>query len=209
MRDQKEREGLDRTAFTTDDAAAGAAELRERGVAAGGPVAFGRPVPLPGGGEAEARFQVFHWPKEERPSGLGIFACQHLTRENVWIPELQSHANGASRLVRIEVLARDPAAAAAHMARLIDRAAEPEADGAIRVPSGGGRADFVFLSRAQLTARHPGVALDGLPEEGSAALVIGTKDLAAAARATGTAANDVVAVPPARATGVLLRFVPD
>ncbi|WP_270937125.1 VOC family protein, partial [Falsiroseomonas oryzae] len=147
------REGLDRGAFTTDDAAAGAAELRARGLAATGPVAFGRPVQLPGGGEAEARFNVFQWPKEERPAGLGIFACQHLTRENVWIPELQRHANGASRILRVEVLARDPAAAAAQMARLIDRAVAPELDGALRVPTGGGRADFVFLTRAQLAAR--------------------------------------------------------
>jgi catechol 2,3-dioxygenase-like lactoylglutathione lyase family enzyme len=203
------REGLDRAAFTTDDAAKGVEELRSKGLAAVGPIAFGRPVTLPGGGEAEARFNVFQWPKEQRPAGLGIFCCQHLTRENVWIPELQRHANGASRLVRLEVLARDPAAAAAHMARLLDRTAEREADGAYRVPSGGRRADLVFLTRAQLAARHPGVPLDGLPEEGGAALVLGTKDMAAAARALGVAAGATVAAAPARATGVLVRFVAD
>lgn len=200
-----EREGLDRAAFTTDDAAAGAEELRSKGLAAVGPISFGRPVTLPAGGEAEARFQVFQWPKEERPAGLGIFACQHLTRESVWIPELQSHANGATRLLRIEVLARDPAAAAAHMARLIDREVEQEPDGALRVASGGGRADFVFLDRARLATRHPGAALEGLPEKGGAALVIGTRDPAAAAALLG--GSPVVA--PSRATGVLLRFVPD
>lgn len=197
------REGLDRAAFTAVDAAGAAEELRAKGLAPTGPVSFGRPVPLPGGGEAEARFNVIQWPRTERPAGLGIFACQHLTRENVWIPELQSHANGATRLVRIEVLARDPAAAAAHMARLIDREVLRDADGAMRVPSGGGRADFVFLDRATLAARHPGAALDGLPEEGGAAVVIGTRDLAAAKRVAGEI------VPPLRATGVLLHFVAD
>jgi hypothetical protein len=111
--------------------------------------------------------------------------------------------------VRVEVLARDPAAAAAQMAQLIDRTAEADADGAIRVPSGGGRADFVFLTRAQLAARHPGIALDGLPEEGGAALVLGTRDMAAAAKAIGSAAGTIVGAAPSRATGVLLRFVPD
>jgi hypothetical protein len=202
------REGLDRAAFTATDAAAGAEEVRARGFAATGPVAFGRPVPLPGGGEAEARFNVFQWPRDQRPADLGIFACQHLTRGNVWIPELQSHANGATRIVRIEVLARDPEAAAAHLGKLIDRAAEREADGAFRVPSGSTRGDIVFLDRATLAARHPGVALDGLPEEGGAALVLGTKDMAAAAKALGTAPGATVAAPPSRATGVLLRFVP-
>jgi hypothetical protein len=76
------------------------------------------------------------------------------------------------------------------------------------VPTGSTRGDFVFLTRAQLAARHPGVALDGLPEEGGAALVLGTRDMAAAARALGTAPGATVAVAPTRATGVLLRFVP-
>jgi len=189
------REGLDRAAFTTDDAAAGAEELRARGLAAVGPIAFGRPVSLPDGGEAEARFQVFQWPPEERPAGLGIFACQHLTRENVWIPALQSHSNGAIRLMRIEILARDAAGAAAQMARLIARDAVRDPDGAMRVPSGPGRADLVFLDRATLAARHPGVSLDGLPDEGGAALVIGTRGA------------PPPPVPPARGTGVLLDFV--
>jgi hypothetical protein len=203
------REGLDRAAFTTDDAAAGAAELRAKGIAAVGPIAFGRPVPLPGGAEAEARFEVFQWPKEERPAGLGLFACAHLTREHVWLPSLQSHPNGASRILRVEVLARDPAGAAAQMARLLDRGAEAEADGAYRVATGRGRADLVFLSRAALAARHPGVPTDGLPEEGGAALVLGTRDMAAAARALGSPPGAPVAAPARRATGLLLRFEPD
>src|SRR5919112_5253042 len=91
-------EGIERIAFTTTDAAGGAAEVRRRGYEPIGPVDFGRPVQLPGGGEAEARFSVFHWPVDEAPGGLRIFACQHKTREAVWIPELQKHANGARRL---------------------------------------------------------------------------------------------------------------
>src|SRR5215212_7876599 len=87
-------EGIERIAFTTTDAAGGADEVRRRGYEPIGPVDFGRPVKLPGGGEAEARFSVFHWPVDEAPGGLRIFACQHKTREAVWIPELQKHANG-------------------------------------------------------------------------------------------------------------------
>ncbi len=48
-------EGIERTAFTSDDAAGGVAELKSRGVDAVGPVDFGRPVDLPGGGKGEAR----------------------------------------------------------------------------------------------------------------------------------------------------------
>lgn len=203
------REGIDRVAFTATDAEAGAAALLARGLAATGPLDFGRPVDLPGGGKTEARFRTVQWPADERPGDVGIFACQHLTREAVWIPELQRHANTAQRLVRIEILAADPPAAAARMARLIDSKAEAEADGAQRVASGGGRADFLFLDRTMLATRHPGVPLDGLPAEGSACLAIHVADLAAARRAiTGPAiaGDGRITLPVAAGTGMLVEL---
>jgi catechol 2,3-dioxygenase-like lactoylglutathione lyase family enzyme len=202
------REGLERAAFTTDDAAAGVEELRARGIEATGPVHFGRPVSLPDGTQAEARFNVFQWPPEEKPGGLRIFACQHLTRGNVWIPSLQSHANGAARILRLEVLTADPARAAMHMAKLLDGTVEPEPDGAQRVPTGRGRADLVFLDRAMLAARHTGVSLEGLPAEGAAVLVLGTKDAQATARILGSAPGAALAVPATSASGIILRFLP-
>lgn len=202
------REGLERCAFTTDDAAAGAEELRARGLAATGPVHFGRPVTLPDGGTAEARFNVFQWPLEERPGGLRIFACEHLTRENVWIPALQSHANGADRIIRVEVLTADPAHAAMHMARLLDRDVVPEPDGAQCVPTGTSRADLVFLDRATLATRHQDVSLEGLPAEGAAVLVLGTRDPEGAARALGIQAGVPLAVLAGGANGIVLLFLP-
>jgi hypothetical protein len=38
----------------------------------------------------------------------------------------------------------------------------------VAVPSGGDRADFVFLTKDQLGKRYPGVSLAGLPERGGA-----------------------------------------
>src|SRR5690606_33148238 len=108
---------------------------------------------------------TFVWPVEERPGGLRVFACQHLTREYVWIPELTEHANTAYRIDRVEMLSPDPGKAAAHMGRLIDRTPERLEDGALRVATGSGRGDFVFLDRAMLDRRHPGVPLDGIPDE--------------------------------------------
>ena len=204
------REGMERVALTALDAAKGVEELKARGITATGPVDFGRPVDLPGGKTGEARFRTLFWPAEERPGGVRLFACQHLTRETVWIPELMRHANTAERLVRVEVLTRDAKGAAEHMARFIDGAPLREADGAWRVASGGGRADFVFLDRATLAKRHPGIALEGLGEEGAAAMIIKAKSLAAAAKAVSTAGRasaDRVTVPPAEANGVLLAFV--
>ena len=203
------REGLERVAFTAVDSAAGVEELKARGIAATGPVDFGRPVPLPDGGSTEARFRVMHWPVDERPGGLRIFACQHLTREAVWIKSLQTHANTARRLMEVEMLTPDPKAAAAQMTRLIDRPAVALADGAIRVPSGGNRADFIFVDRAVLAKRHPGIELAGLPDEGAVGLRIAVADAAAAAKAVGAAGiagARSVTVPPSAATGVMITF---
>lgn len=206
-----EREGIERTAFTARDAAAGAAELRARGLDAIGPVSFGRPVDLPGGGTADANFSVFRWPLDQRPAGMRIFACQHHTREAVWIPELQRHANGAGRIARVDLLSADPKAAADHMAGLIDQPATREADGSYRVPSGSTRADFVFLDSAILASRYPANVLAGLPASGAVGLVIATSDIAAAAQALGAAGvshDGAVIAPPSAATGVIVSFVP-
>jgi len=206
----KVREGIERTAFTTDDAAAGADELKARGLAPLGPVHFGRPVDLPGGGKGEARFNVFRWPLHESPGDMRIFACQHLTRGTVWIPELQSHANGAARIARIVIVSREPKAAAEHMGRLIDEPVSQARD-AWRVPSGGKRADFVFSDAATFAKYYPDAVRAGAAPEGAAAIVIATTDLAAATKALGSlgiAHDGAVSVPAAAANGVVVSFVP-
>ena len=204
------RDGIERTAFTTDDAAGGAAELKARGLEPLGPVHFGRPVDLPGGGTGEAKFNVFRWPLDQNPGGMRIFACQHLTRETVWIPELQSHANGARRIARIEILTADPEAAAKKMAGLIDEPATKTPDG-WRVPSGGKRADFLFYDAAGFAARYPAAVREGAAAEGAVAIVIATGDLAKAKAASAAIAHgeETVSVPASRANGVVISFIPN
>jgi glyoxalase-like protein len=205
----KNREGIERTAFTTDNAAAGAAELKARGLEPLGPVHFGRPVELPNGGTGEAKFNVFRWPLAESPGGMRIFACQHLTRNTVWIPELQKHANGASRIVAIEILAADPKAAAEHMSRLIDEPVS-SAQGVWRVPSGGRRADLLFYDATSFAKRYPAAVRMGAAPEGAATLVICTTDLAAATKALGTvgvAHDGIVSAPASVANGTIVSFV--
>jgi hypothetical protein len=206
---ERSGEGIERIAFTAVDSADGAEEIRARGYVPIGPTDFERPVTMPNGTVSAARFRTFQWPTAEAPGGVRIFACQHKTRETVWIPELMKHANGAKRLKQVLIVTPDPAQDAAHLSRMIDRDGKAEADGAVTVPSGGDRADFVFLTRDQLGKRYPGVSLAGLPERGGAGLVIAA-DLAAAEKALGTtgvrSASGVV-VPPASGNGTLLAFV--
>jgi catechol 2,3-dioxygenase-like lactoylglutathione lyase family enzyme len=202
-------EGIERVAFTAVDAAAGAEEIRVRGLAPVGPTDFERPVTMPDGGLSAAKFRTFLWPNAEAPAAMRIFACQHKTRETVWIPELMKHPNGAKRLRQILLVAPQPAREAEHLALLIDREPRREADGAIAVPSGEGRADFVFMTREQLGKRYPGVPLAGLPERAAAGLLIAA-DLNAAEKALGAngiRSGQTICVPPSAANGTMIAFV--
>jgi hypothetical protein len=204
------REGIERVAFTAVDSAAGAEEIRGRGFEPIGPTDFERPVTMPDGSQSAAKFRTFQWPVAEAPGGLRIFACQHKTRETVWIPELMKHANGAKRLRQVLAVSPEPTKDAAHMARLIDREITSATDGATVVPSGSDRADFVFLTLEQLSRRYPGVALTGLPERGSAGLVLASGDLTATEKALGgigVRSGGGICVAPAAANGTLLAFV--
>ena len=203
-------EGIERVAFTAVDSAAGAEEIRGRGFEPVGPTDFERPVTMPDGSLSAAKFRIFQWPVTEAPAGMRIFACQHKTRETVWIPELMKHANAAKRLKQVLVVSPEPAKDAAHMARMIDREVTPASDGAVVVPSGSDRADFVYLTQKQFGARYPGVGLTGLSESGGAGLVIVSGDLAATEKAlggSGIRSGNGICVTPKAANGTLLAFV--
>jgi hypothetical protein len=93
---------------------------------------------------------------------------------------------------------------------MIDREVRAEPDGAVAVPSGSDRADFVFITKEQLGRRYPEVSLAGLPERGAAGLVLATSDLATAEKAvggSGVRSAGAVCVAPAAANGTLLVFV--
>ena len=89
-------DGLAALALATDDADATYAALRAQGVQARAPMELSRPVE---GGVA--RFRLVQIDDS-------LFVCQHLTRELVWRPEWQSHANGATELARVALAAKEP-----------------------------------------------------------------------------------------------------
>jgi hypothetical protein len=84
-------DGLAALALATPDADASYRELLAQGVAAQPPMDLARPVEIDGRLEM-ARFRLVQVSQER-------FFCQHLTRELLWRPQWQSHANGARELV--------------------------------------------------------------------------------------------------------------
>jgi len=93
-------EGLAALALAADNADVAYAALRAQGVQARLPMELSRPVQ---GGVA--RFRLL---QIDGTPGCSLFVCQHLTRELVWRPEWQAHANGANELVRVALAAKEP-----------------------------------------------------------------------------------------------------
>jgi catechol 2,3-dioxygenase-like lactoylglutathione lyase family enzyme len=206
-----DREGPYAAALATDDAVAAAAALAARGLKVGAPVRFSRPVAL-ADGTHDAKFVVTHIDASETP-GASMFFCQHLTRDLVWRPEWQRHANGATGIAGVLAVAPDPAAVAARYRRLV---------GEGRVAIVPGRATVAFgdcamtiVPEAAAAALSAGVA--PAPAAAPVRLVgftLRTADLAGAAALLAragiahTAAPGMVVVHPAAAHGAVLSFVP-
>jgi hypothetical protein len=168
-------EGLGAIALATGDAAGLHAGLAADGVAAEGPLDFSRPVE----GLGEARFRIVQFPADASP-GCRMFACQHYTRELVWRPEYQAHANGAQEIAAIAVVAEDPAAAAASYARLLGAPPQPIAEGLL-VQTGS--APIAIASRWKLGHRLQGAGLPLRTRPLVAALFVRVADRARAASA--------------------------
>ena len=97
-------EGLAALALATPDADASYRDLLAQGVAAQPPMDLARPVELRGE-QRTARFRLVQVSRE-------VFLCQHLTRELVWRPEWQSHANAATELRAVDFPSAAPFAGA-------------------------------------------------------------------------------------------------
>ncbi|MBS0532860.1 MAG: VOC family protein [Proteobacteria bacterium] len=104
--------GLTGLAFRADDPAMVYDILRARGLPALEPLPFQRPVALPDGTSADARFTIVRFPAGTVPNGRSFF-CHHHTPELVWRPEWQVHRNGALGVAEFAIAAHEPSRTAA------------------------------------------------------------------------------------------------
>jgi catechol 2,3-dioxygenase-like lactoylglutathione lyase family enzyme len=130
------------------------AELTALGYSVAPPRDLARPVHLPGG-DRDARFINVGLPPIA-PEAIGFFACQHLTRDLVWRPEWEGHANGAERVAGAIVVHPSPAALQPTYAKLFGAAARLDADGLV-VTLGGDA--ISILAPEAFTRRFPGISI--------------------------------------------------
>ena len=180
-------EGLGAVALATDDAGALQAGLAADGIVAEAPLDFARPV----GNLGDARFRILQVPPDASP-GCRTFACQHFTRELVWRPEYQNHANGALAIAALAVVAEDPAAAATRYGLLLGARPQAIAEGLL-VQTGS--APIALASRWKLGHRLHGVGLPLRPRPLVAALFVRVADRARTAAILRKNGLQAVALP--------------
>lgn len=199
-------DGLERIALRARDAQRLADELAGRGIAATGPLDFGRPVDLPAGGRSEARFRTVFWPVDKRPGGARLFACEHLTPDVVWLPELTRHANTAERLVEVTLVTPSAAADAALLADMLDAPAEAGAAG-WRVATAPGAAAIRCVAREPLLAARPELDATQVAARGTiVTIAVASLEAAVAAAPGAMRAASRAIVPASAANGVAVVF---
>jgi catechol 2,3-dioxygenase-like lactoylglutathione lyase family enzyme len=125
-------EGVVGVAAATPSAAAAREAWRVAGFDPGEVVAFSRPVERPGGVRTEARFETVSLPKDTLPA-LSLFACEQLTREAVWLPELMSHSNTVVAIRKLSLSVSDPVAASRQWARAFPGSVTSSIAGGVRI----------------------------------------------------------------------------
>jgi catechol 2,3-dioxygenase-like lactoylglutathione lyase family enzyme len=183
-------EGLAAIALRTDSAKGAYTEMLWAGFAPSDPVEFSRPVELPEG-RRDARFRVSMAALDRTPGGR-MFVCEHLTRDVVWRPEYQRHANGATEIAAVAIVNDDVAGAARPYERLVAAKAEPIAEGLV-VRTGG--ASIAFATAHSLAAKLPKVRVSARPAPFMAALFIRVPDRDAAAAALAAGGLETARMP--------------
>jgi hypothetical protein len=203
-----EGDGIVAAAVAIPDAAAAHAAWERAGLDPEQAISFSRSVHRPGGKTVEAKFEVVNLPRTAVP-GAALFACGHLTRDAVWLPELLEHANTAVALRKITIAAQDLRHTADAWARALVGSAVATDAGSARIAVGqhvveildGGTAAGRLGLKA-MPARAKAVAL----EFAVADLDACRKHLAANG-VDARAGADGIAVAPEAACGVALTMV--
>ena len=164
-------DGLAAVALKTDNARGAYGELSAAAFAPSEPVDFSRPVQLPEGNKT-ASFRITQLGLEQTPGGQ-LFLCQHFTRDVVWRPEYEAHANTATGLAALAILSPDVVATAAAYERLFDVKARTIKEGLL---VNTGDTPIAIVSEAALAKRLPGVWISARHPPCMAALFIHVSD---------------------------------
>jgi catechol 2,3-dioxygenase-like lactoylglutathione lyase family enzyme len=137
-------------------------------------IAFDRGVDIAGKQE-RAAFRIVRLPHEARP-GVGLFVCNHLTPQFVYRPEWQRHANTATGISHITIVAAEPTRHRVAAEKVFGADAITSGDGEMVVATG--KAPFRYLTPERFAERYPNQQ-PALPGDHAAVMGIKVRDMAA------------------------------
>lgn len=201
--------GLNGLVFLGAESEAMRADQLARGVPVQPVLSFHRPVDLPDGTHADAKFKVVRFDRSAAFDGR-LYWCEHLTPGLVWRPEWQVHPNTATGVARILLSVRDPERQAALFRRMFGEAAVsllPDGRAVLRA----GEAVVEAATHAQVAAEL-GAAAPDPAGRGDHMALLGLKvaDLAAArtaVRGIGVDGPGLVRVPAGAAMNTTVDFI--
>jgi len=168
-------DGLAALALAGTDAGASTVALREKGFEPATPLDLSRPI-TEGSRTGTARFKITNLAPRSTP-GAQVFICQHFTRELVWQPELQQHANGALGIAAVAFIADNVAHQAGIYAKLFGLWPERIPEGMkIATGTAPGAAVIAVSTQLALQTRLAGAELPSRARPHMAVLYLRVKD---------------------------------
>ena len=103
----KRQEGLSFVMLESGNAAADAAEFRASGIGVSDALRFEREGTRPNGSKVRVGFSMAFTRDPHAPE-IGFGVCQQHSPGNFWTPDLQQHANGATGIAGVVLVAENP-----------------------------------------------------------------------------------------------------
>jgi hypothetical protein len=103
----EQREGASHIALLSTDAKADYSEFVRKNIQPNEVAEFKRAVPLPDGSEINAVISVCVFDQSDTPK-VNIFVSQQHVAKAIWVPEWQSHPNGAEDVLSVSIISDDP-----------------------------------------------------------------------------------------------------
>lgn len=183
--------------------------LQARGVPTEPPRTFSRPVSLPDGSSADARFRTTTLPGAV--ANGRVFFCHQETPDLVWRDEWRQHPNRVTGLATFVIAASDPARSAAVFGRMFGDDALQPIEGGVALDAGDVR---VLLLTPDAVARRYGDAAPRQADGTDRMVVLGLRTASldaarSALQAGGMTAGDHegrLVVPATEACGLALTF---
>jgi catechol 2,3-dioxygenase-like lactoylglutathione lyase family enzyme len=138
----RQREGLAMLVLSSEDARSDAARFAHDGIGDFEPFSFSRKAKKPDGSETQVAFTLAFAADTAAPE-VGFFVCQQHYPENFWSPSFQQHANSATNIFKVTLIAPKPERHQRFLTGFSGSVSRPLPDGGLRFNLDEGRIEVL------------------------------------------------------------------